>query len=406
MLGLIRFEWRFIGQGYRLSCKMTSTTDVLMSFLGDLDNEPDFFFPDHDDVDNGIDLNNFDGGESISPFCSRTASNSKLDQTLGDKVARLPSWSESDGIRSRKHSVGENDYSFSTSPSSVEYECIELPYEMTQIIDDDGKISSSRVKRERPHITHDSTSESVRSTKMPRLRRKKDKLKVKKSKLTAEEKMQSLVQILKNMRKTVDPPAPEVVDDPATGPERQLESSFSMAEDFLLCIFSGKCLDGCTPVHLNTCVEPNASLYVPALASLFSLAQYKRSESNLTAWAPVSDGIDIFPERHMGVGQIAAASRCFARTLSDLITENTYKSTEASVVVKRTAMSHGKQLITPFIWKCRHTGVKSGGIEFSGLIRCTLGPSKFSFVHISFDAFTIIRQCEQMTVTSNEETSL
>ena len=66
MLGLIRFEWRFIGQGYRLSCKMTSTTDVLMSFLGDLDNEPDFFFPDHDDVDNGIDLNNFDGGEYLS----------------------------------------------------------------------------------------------------------------------------------------------------------------------------------------------------------------------------------------------------------------------------------------------------------------------------------------------------
>ena len=37
---------------------MTSTTDVLMSFLGDLDSEPDFFFPDPD-VDNDMNLNNF-----------------------------------------------------------------------------------------------------------------------------------------------------------------------------------------------------------------------------------------------------------------------------------------------------------------------------------------------------------
>jgi len=43
---------------------MTSTTDVLMSFLGDLDSEPDFFFPDPD-VDNDMNLNNFDGDDKL-----------------------------------------------------------------------------------------------------------------------------------------------------------------------------------------------------------------------------------------------------------------------------------------------------------------------------------------------------
>ena len=39
-----------------------STTDVLMSFLGDLDNEAEFFFPDHD-VDNDMNLNDFGNAE-------------------------------------------------------------------------------------------------------------------------------------------------------------------------------------------------------------------------------------------------------------------------------------------------------------------------------------------------------
>lgn len=378
-----------------------STTDVLMSFLGDLDNEAEFFFPDHD-VDNDMNLNDFD--ESMSPFRNRTPSNSKLDQVIKDKEMGL-SWNESDSISGRKLSIGESNYSISTSPSSIEYESIESPYDMTRIIREDGKTSNSTMKRERRDL-YASEGVNDRSSKVPRLRRRKGKTKAKKSKLTAEEKMQALVQILKNMRKTVDPPDSEDVDDATTGPERQLESAFSTAEDFLLCIFSGKDIDGCTPVHLNVSIEQNATLYIPALTSLFSLAQYKRTESNLSAWAPVSDGVEIFPERHTGVGQIAAASRCFARTLSDLITENVYKSTQVSVVVKRTAMSHGKQLIAPFVWKCQHTDANCGSIEFSGLIRCTLGPSKFSFVHISFDAFTIIRQCEQMSLTSIIETKV
>ena len=56
--------------------------------------------------------------------------------------------------------------------------------------------------------------------------------------------------------------------------------------------------------------------------------------------------------------------------------------------------------------KCQHTDANCGSIEFSGLIRCTFGPSKFSFVHISFDAFTIIRQCEQMSSTPIIETKV
>ena len=55
---LIQIVSRFRVQGLRFAYKMTSTTDVLMSFLGDLDSEPEFFFPDHV-VDNDMNLNNF-----------------------------------------------------------------------------------------------------------------------------------------------------------------------------------------------------------------------------------------------------------------------------------------------------------------------------------------------------------
>ena len=169
-----------------------------------------------------------------------------------------------------------------------------------------------------------------------------------------------------------------------------------MAEDFLSCIFSGKNVNGCTPLDLTATIEHTGSLYVPALTSLFSLAHQKRTQCNLSAWAPVHEGVEIFPERHSGVGQIAAASRCFSRTLSDLMTEKALKGTEISVVVKRSAMSYNRQLIAPFVWKSKSTSEEFKDVEFSGLIRCVFGSSKFSFVHISFDAFTIIRQSEQV----------
>jgi len=365
---------------------MTSTTDVLMSFLGDLDSEPDFFFPDPD-VDNDMNLNNFDGDD-------------KLEHMFREKGGDIISIG-----------CGRNDSESSTgSPSSLDYDAIELPYDMTEMVRDDedrdhdliNVIPSKKRERHDDYASNAIYITNDRCMKFPKLKKKKGKHtpKVKKAKLTVEEKMRSLVQILKNMRKTIDrPPSQEVsIDEPTLAPESQLDSAFSMAEDFLFCVFSGKSRSGCTPNDLSDSVESNGTLYVPALASLFSLAQSKRSENNLSAWAPVSDGVEIFPERHFGVGQIAAASRCFARTLSDLITEDVYKNTEASIVVKRTAMSHGNQLIAPFVWKCKRTESNSEGIEFSGLIRCTVGSSKFSFVHISFDAFTIIRQCEKLAV--------
>ena len=172
--------------------------------------------------------------------------------------------------------------------------------------------------------------------------------------------------------------------------------AYIMAEDFLSCIFSAKNVNGCTPLDLTATIEHSGSLYIPALTSLFSLAHHKRSQNNLSAWAPVHESVEIFPERHTGVGQIAAASRCFSRTLSDLITERTFKGTEISVMVKRSAMSYNNQLIAPFIWRCKQGNGEFKDIEFSGLIRCVQGTSKFSFVHISFDAFTIIRQSEQI----------
>lgn len=411
---------------------MSSTTDVLMSFLGDLDSEPDFFFPE---IDNEMDLNNFDPNNLNLRLHQRNKPSSDDISTLvharvdnesptGDSEGRSASSNSS-----TVESPGSSDYQSSNDSHifrmNAKYPCKSIH----DISEKDKPIRSKQRKRAREYDEDDelrcydslperrqygaamrnssmvnvSLNEESQTTTIKKKEKKKKGVeqvaKVKKNKLSAEEKMQTLVEILKNMRKTVEPPPPST-DIPVTpnGPvaTTQVESASSMAEDFLMCIFSGKSQNGCTPLDLHTVVEPNGSLYIPAVASLFSLAQYKRSQSALSAWAPVNEGVEIFPERHTGVGQIAAASRCFARTLSDLITEKVYKQTQVSITVKRPAMSHKSQLIAPFVWKCTHSDKSIKDVEFSGLIRCHYGVSKFSFVHVSFDAFTIIRHCEQM----------
>ena len=77
--------------------------------------------------------------------------------------------------------------------------------------------------------------------KVPRIRKKKEPTppKQKKKKLTVEEKMQALVQILRNMRKTVEPPPCETV---STNSARESEGHLDKVLQSFFVLFISICV--------------------------------------------------------------------------------------------------------------------------------------------------------------------
>jgi len=357
---------------------MASTTDVILSFLGDLDNEPDFFFPDLD-----ADTDAFIGGFSNHGSSASLKHNAhSFSFVPGSEM--LSSYDDEDSYSAGyMGSSSENVFSNTSSSDSEGASSDDMA--------SDSEVATPVVVKKSAPMTKEKATKS--STK----------LKKKKKKLSVEEKVVALVAILRKMRGNLKPDQQQQkqVSPPPSPPsqpvrelgsyERTIDEAYDSAEYFLKNMLA--CNGSCQPADLANYIEMTASLHVPALSSLFSLAQSRRSENKLSAWAPASKAVEQFPERHSGVGQIAGASRSFTRIVADLVTERGLRSAEVSVKVKRSTVSFGNQLIAPFVWKCTRTdGARD--VEFSGLIRCTFGQSKISFVHVSFDAFTIIRQCE------------
>jgi hypothetical protein len=215
---------------------------------------------------------------------------------------------------------------------------------------------------------------------------------MKKNKLTTEQKMSTLISMLKTIRKNSMPPSPEPLNRFDSLPPTA-DEAYDRAETFLSNMLSGNI---CKPEDLIQNVEPTAVLYIPALTSLFSLAHQRRSENRLSAWAPADRSLESFPDRHTGIGQIAAASRCFARVLSDILPSSAPKSAspyKIGVHIKRSPMTFQNQIVAPFVWRCVPVNESDNSIDFTGLIRCNFLEKKISSAHITFDAFTIIRQC-------------
>ena len=342
-----------------------STTDVILTFLGDLDNEPDFFFPD-------IETDAF-----IADFERDSHSPSK---SISSHLKLNDNFFSYDHLNSP---ISDDDYTIKTVPASSSSDSDMVSAENSES-DESPVFAENKLKRKREPKTA--------------------LIKTKKKKLTIEEKIFSLVSILRKMRKNIPTNINNdqmksnlntsfVAESSRTYGlyEKSIEEAYNTAENFLNTIFSGK---SCQPDLVSNSVELTGSLFVPALSSLFNLTQKKKSQKNLSAWAPYNKSLDTFPEKHTGIGQIAAASRCFSRILSDLLPDITVDSSAIEVKIKKSAMASGNQLIAPFFWKCSNKIDSKKLIEFSGLIRCTFGQSKISFVHISFDAFTILRQCE------------
>ena len=360
-----------------------STSDVILSFLGDLDQEPDFFFPDLD-----AEAFNDDGFEiAAAPVKNHSFSNTmETDFRFMQPLSIGGTYDSDDGI--------SDDFNPFVTPNSSFH-----VYASQQPISSYSSSETSAYTSSDTSASEDSGSDSETSPAPvkvlhQRLQATKSSVKLKKkkkNKMSVGEKVTTLVTILKSMRKVscpvYSPDSPGIERLPET--EQTLEEAYQRAEAFLAGLLSG---DLCRPENLTNNFEPCGSVYIPALTSLFSLAHQRRIESKLSAWAPIEKS-ETFPDRHSGIGQVAAASRCFSRVLTDLLPGSGSRSTSINVQIKRTAMSFRNQLIAPFNWRCSSTDGTHKSVEFSGLIRCNFSQSKISFAHISFDAFTVIRQC-------------
>ena len=354
-----------------------STADVILSFLGDLDHEPDFFFPD-------LDAEAFtDENFADAPTVSMTnAGFSQME--MGMKFQMQPQFG-SVSYESSNPDGSEDSYddNFFVTPNT----------QFNNIFENQSPISSYTSPE--TSASEDSSSDSESSPVPAKTLRQTQqatksvsKLKKKKKiKMTVAEKVTTLVTILKGIRKASQPVSP--VSETLSDSNLSLDEAYQRAELFLAGMLSG---DLSRPEDLTNTFEPFGSLYIPALTSLFSLAHQRRAESKLSAWAPVEKS-ETFPDKHSGAGQVAAASRCFSRVLSDLLPGSGARSSMINVEVKRSAISFRNQLIAPFTWRCLSRDGSHKKVEFSGLIRCNFAQSKISFAHISFDAFTVIRQC-------------
>jgi hypothetical protein len=343
-----------------------STADVILSFLGDLDHEPDFFFPDLD----------------AEAFADENFADSPVPHIgMGAKLnVNQKAGSMSCDTSSPEGSTESYDFNpFVTPSTSFNYVF-------------ENQLPLSPYSSPETSASEDSSSDSDTPPVPEYLHRQKQQAtktvsKMKKKKMTVSEKVTTLVTILKGMRRSMQPSSPILETDPQSNVT--LDEAYRRAELFLAGILSG---DLARPEDLTNNFETSGSLYIPALTSLFSLAQQRRAQSRLSAWAPVEKS-DSFPDKHSGVGQVAAASRCFSRVLSDLLPGSGAKSSMITVQINRSAISFRNQLIAPFIWRCLSRDGSHKNVEFSGLIRCNFAQSKISTAHISFDAFTIIRQC-------------
>jgi len=156
-----------------------------------------------------------------------------------------------------------------------------------------------------------------------------------------------------------------------------------------------------TPQELLKIATPASSLQCKTLSSLVGQAQTKKVQMKLSAWAPVKTHSSAFPESHVGIGQIAAASRAFHSGMSEIISHSVLQKLKFSVSIPQHAAissKYGDQLSAPFVWKSE--GMLAMGypeeFEFNGLIRCSLAKEGVSSASISFDACKILRQHETM----------
>ena len=217
----------------------------------------------------------------------------------------------------------------------------------------------------------------------------RESIEMKKAKQSPEEKVVTLVSMLRLSRQKKESTVPYRNSDPIGTAEALLKgvltSKTANAKD-LLKVFA-----------------PTAAFSSTGVSSLHAQAQLKRAQMQLNAWMPSKQVSLAFPERHSGVGQITGAARTFISSIQDLLPIQVANKVQFSVdVVKDSVVisPEADQLASQFSW--RSVGLVALGqaseIEFNGLIRCSFGKDGVSSASISFDACSPVRQCSNIFI--------
>jgi hypothetical protein len=219
---------------------------------------------------------------------------------------------------------------------------------------------------------------------------------VKKIKITVNDQIRDVCGLLKQYKVIRDA---ELLKQKLESSRRyKFTNSVGTAEAYLNAIFGST---AATPQALLKLACPTSKLQCKALSSLVNDSSSKKSRMKLSAWAPIKSHASAFPESHAGVGQIAAASRAFVSSLSEILSHSILSKLKfsAHIIGANAVISkHGDQLSAPFHW--RSQGMVALGypaeLEFNGLIRCSFVREGVSSASVSFDACRIVRQQSEL----------
>ena len=201
------------------------------------------------------------------------------------------------------------------------------------------------------------------------------------------EKLNSLVQLLKNMKKKRE--------EDSVKRESQADP-LGLAQNFLNIVM------GSQSIHVNDMLaiaSPTVVYECSGLSSIFNHVQTMKADTRLPAWAKPAMQPK-FPDKHIGVGQSMAAARCFTSILPDVMSHTLAKKLQffPRLSLKDAIVSpRSDQLTSPFTWQTQ--GLISLGypseVEISGLIRCSFCKEGISIANVSYDAFTLIRKLDE-----------
>jgi len=259
-----------------------------------------------------------------------------------------------------------------------------------EVVPEVNKAAHEEIKTEQSSVV------SVQAQKCANKKRKaetpapkeRETIETKKAKQTPEEKVVCIVSMIRNIKKKS-----VSVSDSYRHPDPQ-----GTAENLLRAIIGSKSTN---PQELMGIFSPTGVLNCKSISSLYSEAQSKRDQMNLSAWMPAKQSVKTFPCQHKGVGQISGAARTFVSSMCDLLPARIVSKVQFSTAVLNESViisADGDQLAANFTW--RSVGLIAQGmkneLEFNGLIRCTFGKDGVSNATVSFDVCKPVRACASL----------
>jgi len=365
-----------------------SCSDILLSFLADVGEDCDsFIFPESDNLLINIDeyINSGDYVDSLE--CQRTASDATTVSVSSASVSYFDSFPSSDAEDKffqdslDMFEFTDDDFSEGLSADSMFHE-VDFSASMTN---DVCEVNSRKRKMADEQVV----------VIQPSAVSQQD---IKKTKISVNEQIRDVCGLLRQYKVIKDA---ELLKKKLQSTRRyRFSNPVGSAEAYLNSIFGSSAV---TPQALLKLASPTSTFQCKALSSLVDQSNSKKTQMKLAAWAPVNPKQIAFPESHVGIGQVAAASRAFVSSMAEILSHSVLSKLKSSVhIPSHSAIlsKYGDQLSAPFHWKSE--GMIAMGypeeLEFNGLIRCSFVPEGVASASVSFDACKIIRHQSEMVL--------